>query len=141
LGTTPNSLTEWASPLQYREREPLDLGLYVQDQWTLNRFTLNLGLRYDYTDAYVAAQTVSANLYLPERSYPQVDHQGYCKDIDPRLGVSWNVFGTGKTAVKASIGRFVTGIAMDLARANNPVQTVVNSVTRTWTDSNSNYVP
>jgi hypothetical protein len=141
LGTTPASLTEWATPLSYFEREPMDLGLYVQDQWTLRRFTLNLGLRFDYTTAYASAQTIPANLYLPARSYPEVDNLGDFKDIDPRLGISWNIFGDGKTALKASVGRFVTGIAMDLARANSPVQTVVNNVTRTWNDANGNYVP
>jgi hypothetical protein len=149
LNGVPNSLTEWAAPLQYRERQPLDLGVYVQDQWTVNRLTLNLGLRFDYTDAYSAAQQVPADRYLPARDYPKVDHLGYFQDIEPRLGMSWNVTGSGKTAIKASVGRYVTGIAMDLARANSPVQTVVNSVTRTWNDTffgpgdprTGNYVP
>jgi hypothetical protein len=135
LNGVPNSLNEWAAPLQYREREPLDLGLYLQDQWTVARVTLNLGLRFDYTDAYAAAQHVPADRYLPARDYPRVDRLGYFQDIEPRIGGSWDLFGNGKTAIKASIGRYVTGIAMDLARANSPVQTVVNTVNRPWNDT------
>ena len=62
-------------------------------------------------------------------------------DLSPRLGVAYDLFGDGKTAIKWSIGKYVIGYGNRIALANNPVTTSVLQVTRTWTDSNSNFVP
>ena len=48
---------QWAGPNHSENRIKMDLGLYGQDQWTLKRLTLNLGLRFDYFNGYVPAQT------------------------------------------------------------------------------------
>ena len=53
---SPVQLTMVAYPLTYSANMRAQMGLYAQDQWTLNRFTLNLGLRYDYQNSYVPEQ-------------------------------------------------------------------------------------
>ena len=53
LGRSPLSLTQYATPLLDDERLKASLGIYAQDQWTINRLTLNLGLRFDYLNAGV----------------------------------------------------------------------------------------
>ena len=50
------------------------------------------------------------------------------KDIDPRFGVAYDLFGDGKTAIKASVGRYVVGESYTIARAVNPVQSTVNTI-------------
>jgi outer membrane receptor protein involved in Fe transport len=40
-------------------------GVYAQDQWTVGRLTLNLGVRYDYLHAYVPPQVRPAGPYVP----------------------------------------------------------------------------
>jgi len=50
------------------------MGLYVQDQWTRKRLTVNLGLRFEYLNAYDLATTQPAGRFLPERSFPEADH-------------------------------------------------------------------
>jgi hypothetical protein len=62
-------------------------------------------------------------------------------DISPRVGVSYDLFGDGKTAVKAVIGRYTAGQTLAIARANNPIETAVSSSSRTWTDANRDFVP
>ena len=57
------------------------------------------------------------------------------KSWAPRLGVAYDVFGNGKTAVKASFGKYMTPDASTFANLFNPVATFVD--TRTWTDTNS----
>src|SRR5260221_8384737 len=52
----PSSITQWAGPGRSEARIGMDMGLYVQDQWTLKRLTLNLGLRFDHFNGYVPAQ-------------------------------------------------------------------------------------
>ena len=54
---------------------------------------------------------------------------------------SYDVFGNGRTALKGSFGRYVTQQVVAIATANNPINKSINSVTRSWTDTNKNYYP
>jgi hypothetical protein len=137
----PASVNIWAAPIEYRERQKVELGLFVQDQWTIDRLTFHLGLRYDYLNSYVPEQRLPANQYLPERTYARVDNVPNFKDLDPRAGIAWDVFGNGRTAIKGNVGRYISGVGVDLARLANPVATVVNSASRTWNDENRDYIP
>jgi len=139
----PVSLTQYATPYELQNRFRHDMGLYAQDQWAIRRLTLNLGLRYDYFNGYVPAQHVEAtpNGWLPERSYAQVDNVPLWKDLNPRVGAAYDLFGNGKTALKASLGRYVNRSVVEIANANNPIVASVNQVSRAWTDTNGNYAP
>jgi hypothetical protein len=71
------------------------------------------------------------------------------KDLDPRMGAAYDLFGNGKTAVKFSLGRYVAAMASGLAQSNNPANAMVTQANRTWNDSffpvgdsrRGNYVP
>jgi hypothetical protein len=141
LGRLPSSLTEYATPFQQFARVMPDLGMYVQDQWTIRRLTLNYGLRFDYLRGYVPPQRVAPTPFVGERNFGEVDCVPCWKDFNPRFGASYNLFGDGRTALKISLGRYVGKEAVTIANANNPIQTSVNSVTRTWSDANENYFP
>ncbi len=67
---------------------------------------------------------------------------GY-KDITPRGGVAWDVFGTGKTAVKISVGKYLEAASSGNGNytAGNPTARMITSTTRTWTDTNNNFAP
>jgi Carboxypeptidase regulatory-like domain len=142
-GGRPVSLTQYATPYELQNRFKHDMGLYAQDQWAIRRLTLNLGLRYDYFNGYVPAQHVAAtpNGWLPERSYPQVNNVPLWKDLNPRVGGAYDLFGSGRTALKASLGRYVNRSVVEIANANNPIVASVNQVTRSWDDRNGNFIP
>ena len=53
----PVSLTQWATPYGSKAQNK-DFGFYVQDQWTIQRLTLNYGVRYEYFNGYVPPQHV-----------------------------------------------------------------------------------
>jgi hypothetical protein len=139
----PNQITQYATPYDTLDKMKADLGIYAQDQWAVGRVTLNLGLRYEYFNGYVPAQTVPATPsgWIPERTFDKVEGIPLWHDVSPRLGAAYDLFGDGSTAIKFSLGRYVAKYGVDLTGANNPIQTSVNSVTRTWTDVNGNYLP
>ena len=141
LNGAPSAIQEFARPLPDYEALRAKLAVYAQDQWTITRLTLNLGLRFDYHNAYVPAQNLAATQFMAARVYDAVYDVPNWKDLSPRIGGSWDVFGTAKTAVKASISRYVAADATGFASRNNPVNTSVNAATRTWGDANANFVP
>ena len=55
-------------------------------------------------------------------------------DISPRFGVAYDLFGNGKTALKANFGKYVTSFSSNLADSYNPMGGGTD--TRTWRDLN-----
>jgi hypothetical protein len=139
-GTTPSAVTLWAAPFDSKTNQTT-FGFYAQDQWTLNRLTLNLGVRYDYLNGSVPAFDVAAGTWVPARHFDQVDSIPIWKDWTPRLGANYNLFGNGKTAIKGYIGRFVLfESATGVTGANAPANRIVLSTTRAWAD-NGDLIP
>ena len=64
-------------------------------------------------------RTSSAGPFTPARNFDAVENVPNWKDIDPRFGVVWDLFGDGKTAIKASVGRYVVRKWYTIARAVN----------------------
>ena len=58
-GGVPNQVTQYATPFLLEQRLRADLGVFAQDQWRIQRVTLNLGLRFEYLNA-VRAGTARA---------------------------------------------------------------------------------
>ena len=141
---TPNRVTVYATPLTLDAVMKANMGLFAQDQWTIRRLTLNLGVRFDYFNAYVPAQHISQGPNVPTRSvdFAQVDDVPNWKNTSPRLGASYDLFGTGKTAVKVSLGRYMEAPNLTtITRVMDPAAAIVNSATRTWGDANRDFVP
>ena len=121
-------------------------GFYVQDSWTLGRLTLQGALRYDRASSFAPVEkngTLSTSFLNPQpitiEETPGVDAY---HDISPRAGLAWDVFGTGRTALKFNWGRYLSYAANNPPyTSTNPGFTVVRNVqNRGWTDQDTDLV-
>ena len=140
-GATPVQLKQGAYPHHQEGRLKYQWGFYGMDTWTINNVTLNLGVRMDLLRGYNPPQTRPGGEFLGELKFGLVDNVPNWKDISPRIGVAWNVFGNGKTAIKASYGKYVSYETTGLTKLTNPANTLVANTTRSWNDTNKNYIP
>jgi hypothetical protein len=140
----PNRITLRALPTRTITKLLADHGLYVQDKWTIDRATLSLGLRYDYYHVGYPETFVGPTELTPTRNltFPESDGVRW-HELEPRMGLAYDVFGTGKTAVKVSLNRYLSGLATDgtFGRLRAPASLLVNSTNRSWNDANRNFVP
>ncbi len=130
----PNSVTVRTTPYDVHERLVADFGLYAQDTWTIKRFTVNAGIRFDLLNAKVEEQEQPGGTWIGPRSNDEIPNVPNWKDLGPRLGIAYDLFGNGKTALKATLSRYVGSQTLAFAGANNPLNTTVNTATRTWND-------
>jgi hypothetical protein len=146
----PNQLTESISPWYHRSRVGLH-ALFAQEQWTFRRLTLQGALRFDRASSWFLEQQAGPSRFLPVAiTFPKTDGVNSYKDLTPRMGAAYDLFGNGKTALKLNVGKYLEGAAIQLNYINpNPMLRMPSStsvfgtagVTRTWTDANGNFQP
>jgi hypothetical protein len=133
----PAQLVVWG-PEGRRSRMSSE-GIHLTDQWVFGRATMNLGLRYDYQKTWADPYTLPASSMLPERSFPGADKINYFHDLSPRVGLSYDLFGNNRTALKFVFNRYVSNLESAQNRA--PSALAVTNTTRDWTDTNRNFIP
>jgi hypothetical protein len=116
----------------------------IQDDWRVTpKFTLNLGLRYDYTTPMAESNNLLGG-FDPSAGMLQVGqqissiYQGDHKDFSPRLGLAWDLSGKGTTVLRAGYSlifnsalpmQTFTGVAGNAVNANGGVATVPTGAT------------
>lgn len=120
-----------------------ELGLYVQDQLTLDRFTLNAGFRYDSFVASIPQQTRPAGPFVPAIPIAAIsgDALPSYHSLVPRIGAAYDLRGDGTTAIKASFGKYVNSVGSNLLLNYHPALRISTIADRTWSDANMNFVP
>ena len=140
----PNRLTLQATPYPLVTNIAGDHGMFVQDRWTEGRFTMTLGLRYDYFHIGFPETTVGPGVFAPTRNivFPATSGVRW-HDLSPRSGVVFDVFGDGKTAVKVSLNKYLAAQAAQgtFAHLMAPASLLVNTTNRSWQDANRNFAP
>ncbi|MDD8031017.1 MAG: TonB-dependent receptor [Acidobacteriota bacterium] len=141
----------WKDLKEYR------IGGYFQDNWTIkNRLTINLGLRIDHYNGWGGKAESTGITGLPfeigETLEPQIGFNPFgpfevepIKDvlvftnISPRIGLSYDLFGNGKTALKLSYAHYSEQVPVMWFSEVSPA--VMAQYEFNWWDDNQNGQP
>ena len=111
---------------------------FVSDTWSMGRVTMNLGVRWDRYRGWMPEQGQPAfsngPVSVPAQTFPEREFYVW-NNFGPRIGVTYDLAGDGKTVVKASYGLFWHNPGPNVSADANPNQNN-KSVTYTWTDRN-----
>ena len=139
LNGKPQRVTFWNLPYSNTFRLNPKLALFAQDQWTFSHLTVNAGVRYDYLASDYPDLVQPPGRFFPvARTFPgKVVVRWH--DLSPRIGVSHDLFGNGRTALKASVSRYIQQLASAPSRPVSPVTTNLTNG-RTWLDPNGDFI-
>jgi len=145
-GLTPNAVSYYLPEMGRRTITKTN-GLFLQDTWTHERLTVQGALRWDRASSYAPVEgngTFGKSSFLnpqPITIEETVGVDAY-NDLTPRVGVAYDLFGNGKTALKMNWGKYLAYAANDSPyTSTNPGATIVRNVmNRGWTDGNGNLV-
>ncbi len=139
----------------HQERAVMSTALYGQDSYSVGRFTLVGGIRWERIEGYLPAQQAPASRFFPDglvfrgvningvvqdftvqKSFGAVKENPLWYDWGPRAAVTYDVRGNGKTVAKFSIGKYLDQI--NTGTPPNPNASI--NQTYVWNDANSDLV-
>jgi hypothetical protein len=132
----PNGVTIQAGPFTRKVRTEY-YAFFVQEQWTKDRLTLQGALRFDHAWSSFPEQTIGPDIWVPSAIVlPAQDGITGYNDLSPRFGMAYDVFGNGKTSLKANVGRYLHPASNQGRYINaNPSERVETITNRSWNDS------
>jgi hypothetical protein len=136
INGVPNSVAVTNGPARNVMELRFDGGAFVQDQWRVGRFTINMGGRWDRFNAGVPAQSAPQGYFVPAVNLAEISNTPAWNDWALRFGGAYDVFGNGKTAIKAFVGKYVAGHALSRTSQFNPL--FAQTDVRSWTDLDGN---
>ena len=115
------------------------LGLFGQDSWNIGHLTLNLGARVDRASGWIPNETSPAGNFVPTRTVARTDVYKQWMPVW-RTGLAFDVFGNGKTAIKANVSRYGAQVgAAQVVNSVNPFS--LSTATVAWNDLNGDGLP
>ena len=125
---TPVSVQIFNTPL-HQERAVMSTALYGQDSFTRGRLNVIGGIRWERIEGYLPAQTTNPSRFFPDglvfqnvtiggvvqnftvkKNFDAVKANPLWYNWAPRIAATYDLFGNGKTALKASWGKYLDQI-------------------------------
>ena len=110
-------------PVSWNTSVFYDAGIYFQDTYTIDRLTINAGLRIDKfksgTDTFRTGD-LNQGRFINARSAPAFDQPPFWTDYNPRFSAVYDLFGDARTALKFSMNKFVRPYASGHAERYSP---------------------
>ena len=126
------------TPLDLMDKLKADLGVYAQDAWTMNRLTMNYGVRFEHFAHEVPLESSPAGRFTAARTFGPIPMPTW-NSVAPRFGAIYDLFGNQRTALKFSIGKYMQAGTTGFAETFNPL--ALTTATVAWTDLNGDRVP
>ena len=134
-----NRATLYRDPNTYHEQS--NVSAYFNNSFNKSRFRLNIGARVDHQDDRTLGTSNEANPIVPDLlpalSFGGADAGISYTDISPRLGMTIDIFGTGKTVAKASTAIYY-GQGNTVSNVLNPLAT--STIVAPWNDTNGDLI-
>ena len=112
---------------------------YLQDAVTLDRLTINVGVRWDRQFGRNLHSNIPANAsfptLLPAVAYPGSGEQFHWNDWQPRAGITYAFGANRSTIFKASYARFAEGLGTGITGLTNPTASAAYAY-YAWNDAN-----
>ena len=110
-------------------------GAFIQDRWTLGRATINVGLRYRRLVGHTCRprRARPAPTWASGRSTRPTSTRLLASTSRRRLGISYDLFGNGKTALKAYYGRFYNQFGSEIVETAN--RNALATLNAAWADA------
>jgi hypothetical protein len=143
-GGVPNRFT-FRLPNFRTANRTMTSALYIQDTWTSGRLSVQGALRYDRAWSWAPAEgngtTDTSRFNAAPIQFDRTASVDSYQDISPRGGATYDLFGTGRTAIKFSFGRYLAPATNDAPYTqNNPANRIITTASRSWSDTNKNFV-
>jgi Carboxypeptidase regulatory-like domain len=138
---TPTTITYRVAPRTVKVNVDYDFGLFAQDRWTIDRWTLAGGIRFDAFKNSYPAQAIAPTALAPTLnvSFDKIDNLSW-KDVTPKLGATYDLFGDGRTALKVTLNKYLEGLGTtgfgpnNVSEQPNPINRLSTQTTRSWTE-------
>jgi len=143
----PQNVTLFATP-QNDATAVNVLALFVQDSYSVKRLTLLGGIRFEQLEGYLPSQSspdspfAAANIggfAAQPRSYPEIRNIVKWNTAGPRVSAIFDVTGDGKTAAKASVGRYYYILSTGGGGVSSVNHNANYSETYGWNDANGDH--
>ncbi|MGE3273944.1 MAG: carboxypeptidase regulatory-like domain-containing protein [Vicinamibacterales bacterium] len=132
----PTQVREFNTPVNSKNIAHVT-GFFIQDSWSVDRLTLNIGMRYDKYDGILPDQSAPDGRFSPARTIAEQDVINQSIAVW-RSGAVYDLTGRGTTALKASYSRYGLQTGIDRVTSVNPL--TAGSRTCPWTDPNGDGV-
>ncbi len=136
---TPDAVNVLSDPSFRNYKLAYNGGFYAQDSWTIDRLTLNYGMRVDFAAVEIPEAPKGPGRFVPafmQRGRPSSELPRFGPDFSPRLSVAYDVFGDARTALKFGWNKYVRDVGGNLA--NRYSYGFLRSDNRDWYDCTMN---
>ncbi|MCY4507990.1 MAG: TonB-dependent receptor [Acidobacteria bacterium] len=116
---TPDRVVVYNHPSNLAYQLDYNGGFYAQDSWTVDRLTLDYGMRLDLATLSVPDAPQGPGRFVPAQRQPARPSSKlprFGPDLSPRLNAAYDLFGDARTVLRLGWNKYVRDVGGNLAR-------------------------